>query len=484
VVLGLCAPAADTTDPETLIDAVLGRGARQVPNEFWVDEGTCTLSDRGREMCRLLEQATQRFISKLNIRGFPDEFEEWLAKWPHPEHRKQEIRYARDVAYVSRRQSDFKVINIHGKREAYTAFKILRSINARVDPYKALSGRWFKWLEKFVFELKQFAKKVPYRKLAQKVTRLTNQWPYVYVTDYSRFEASITETIMRLVETQVYRAAGIPEEYIEPLLGVQILVNKKHKIRIRTKAYRQSGDMVTSMGNGITNYVLCDTVCTEHGIEWDGLFEGDDGIIGTNKPISSEWFSDYGFVIKLEAEVEPGRLGFCSRYFSPNGTYFMSPFRIVKHGWSFTCPTNAGRNLRSEIWKAKNLSIACEFPRSPIAWAFAIKYAGEGRILYDWWLYTKLLGMGVQVKLKKNWMYLEGVPEILEPTAVDRAEYFSIFGVSPASQIDIERQIMRGNNLISNQNLVDVCLAEYPELGVNWEYFVVPGHVDVRTLTD
>jgi len=80
-------------------------------------------------------------------------------------------------------------------------------------------------------------------------------------------------------------------------------------------AGRMSGEMVTSLGNGLTNWCAIESVC--RGIWHSSVVEGDDGIIAVpaGTILTREDFLRFGFDVKIKRVEHPGWSGFCGMWF-------------------------------------------------------------------------------------------------------------------------------------------------------------------------
>jgi hypothetical protein len=86
------------------------------------------------------------------------------------------------------------------KDEGYDSFKHARGINSRTDEFKVRVGPIFKLIEKEVFKLPCFIKKVPLDRRAEYILDMMGETGPFLVSDYTAFESLFTRDIMSRVE--------------------------------------------------------------------------------------------------------------------------------------------------------------------------------------------------------------------------------------------------------------------------------------------
>jgi len=156
-------------------------------------------------------------------------------------------------------------------------------------------------------------------------------------------------------------------------------------------AKRMSGEMNTSCGNGLMNFLMTYFILAEAGNDLDkdvgARFEGDDGIVGCKFMPDATIYRQLGGVIKLTTPDNVAEASFCGNVFVP-GIYHnvTNPLGAsVRFGW-----TNA-RKYRSATTKSKlqlllskSISLLYEYPGCPI-----LKSLG----LYGYRISTESLGL-------------------------------------------------------------------------------------------
>lgn len=343
-----------------------------------------------------------------------NDLEGWLAtRQNYSESRKDQIRLAHmrvttaSEAYLRKRYS--KVV-AHVKVEEYDDWKPPRGIYARVDEFKSLYGPWVHMMEDVVFDKElthNFCKHRSYSEVPQHVQEWLGGYKYHYVSDYSRFEACVTPTVMKLVENELYKYFGVPHVFYDIISGVNRISMKRRKCEItNVKATvigkRMSGEMNTSLSNGFTNLMLLKFAIQEEGLEGDAVVEGDDGIIGTNGPFEAKFIKKGPIALKMEAVRDLGRAGFLQGYWTQAGDRMLSPKMLLKSEWTFTNRFINNEKVKQALYAAKVMSFHYCAPRCPIVWKMVEDYlrakpvVSFARYKQDYHTVQKLQNLGIE----------------------------------------------------------------------------------------
>jgi hypothetical protein len=277
--------------------------------------------------------------------------------------------------------------------------------------------------------------------------------------------------VMEAIEVQLYRHFGVPESIIDVITGQNQLQDRRGRFRARVKATRMSGEMNTSLGNSFTNIMLMLYCCHCHGVNVEGCVEGDDGVFGTDAELSGEWFAQLGFKLDLVRTMTVNTAGFCSMFWSTDGTLMCDPLRLVRLGWSLNVNSRAGQKFRTEMLGSTAMCLAYELGGCPIYWAWAKKFARLGRVADSYWTRYELESAGVEYVATPGFLVLKEGAVIKAPTYDTRVDYAVLYGISIAAQMDIESQIMKGVD-IRNGELNSYLDEVYPDLVKNWDQFV------------
>lgn len=322
------------------------------------------------------------------------------------------------------------------KRELYLDFKLPRWIMSRHDAFKAYSGRFFKAIEDIVYQLKWFIKHVPVPERPAKITKLNVAGMYIFENDYTALEAHIVPCIMEAVECVAYKY--ILGEYAEDaericriLLGTNRL-RTSSGMRAKVQGKRMSGDMCTSVGNGLTNVIIMAYNAEKRKLTFYGYVEGDDGLFAVSGKVTADDFLALGFVVKIKqvASAEEGH--FCGMTCAPDGTLLKDPVKVFcSFGWTQTAPGH-GTRVGMELLRAKSLSLAYEMPNCPIVGALARKglEVSHGHVArFD------------HYKLPPKQFKIAS----FAPSNEAREAFATTFGVSVLAQLECEKMILAGN---------------------------------------
>lgn len=373
----------------------------------------------------------------------------WLEGTMYNESRKETIR--RQVkAWEDGNLSRSKLNRVRGfaKEESYgPETKHLRSINSRSDAYKGLVGPITKLMEKEVFRLPWFIKKIPGHLRAQYIMDNVHTETGTYVcTDYTSFESSFTPAIMSNIEFVVYEylTRTLPEGKEFMALYRQQL--KKNRIQYRgfsaeVWGTRMSGEMNTSLGNGLTNLILFSWACHHQGIEWRGVVEGDDGLFNVSKVPDFGWITAAGFTVKPVVHENIGTASFCGQVFDPMEMQVVrDPVKaLVKFGWSTSIYKNSRLPVLRALARSRALSMCYENPSCPVLWKFSRKVLRDTEGVSIDRILRNTTNEYERERLNNALLY--GTPPEKEPGPATRELVGSQFGVDPPLQKIIESRI-------------------------------------------
>lgn len=251
------------------------------------------------------------------------------------------------------------------KNERYFEEKSPRMIMGRNPRFNLLYARFIEPIERAFFKLPQVANSCDYKKCGEKFAELVGQW--FFENDMSKFEASQRWETLRL-EYLVY-AGCFPNDLDELNL---LFAAKMYKFGVTTNGVkfkfnycRGSGDMDTSLGNGILNYIattyfqavnFCPQVtrcslnqCCVGCVTGKFVIKGDDsyGVMPVGAPYINT-YDYFGFDAKLVVRTQPSEVEFCSGHFVRvrGGYYYVQKLRkmltsietiinkdFISHGW-------------------------------------------------------------------------------------------------------------------------------------------------------
>lgn len=371
---GVTLPHGDPGCPYTRRDGILKRMGQPLPSDFT------------KTFLRLISEEMRILIKERNIKPIPKDAamtpEEWLQRTNYPQWRKDQLlEKLKEIRSFLDRNKLGQLIHfmIKGfmKDEHYVDWKQVREIWARDDGAKLYFGPYFKHMEDVVYsdQLPEFIKHVPVRDRADYIYSRLYGDGYIYVaTDFSSFESHFTKEMMEACEFVFYKhmLKHYPEVYNtmrEVLQGLNRCSDKYFKILIQAR--RMSGEMNTSLGNGLSNLIFMRTISRLYGYGVPvGVVEGDDGLFRykIGKVPSTKDFTDLGFNIKLEVFKKISDASFCGLLFDEDDREVISDPRkiLASFGWTSQKYANASKKTIAKLIRCKSLSLAHAYPGCPI----------------------------------------------------------------------------------------------------------------------
>lgn len=362
--------AADSHDPLTQIHGYLCRSAHVLPE-----------TDK-KFMGEFYKHTRLKCVELLTPLA-PDtdtSFTHWLEQAPYTQKQKESLLTAHQDRATEVTDLVNSVVKGFTKKETYMEPKPARGINSPSQVTKGEFGPIIHAVEQVVFKLPIFIKLTPEQERAQKIIDHLYKPGGTYVaTDHSFFEAVFDQTHKEIERILLdYMTQYLPE-HAEFMAFYDSVINTPREIhslsgRLTLDA-RMSGEMDTSLGNGWTNFMLMDFLCTTNGAKYVGFVEGDDGIFRVDgPPPTEEQFSRLGFTIKLELHTELSEASFCGLISDPLvGVNVTDPIKaLVKFGWADSQYCLASRRTRQALLRAKSCSLFCQFPGHPILQELAL----------------------------------------------------------------------------------------------------------------
>lgn len=364
---GVLLPKPDLNHGPSIAAGFQKRVVNPVPQEF----STAILAEFMEFVDEWLEKNLEPLAHDTDI-----SVTKWLEEANYPAWRKEELA-ALDPDEVANWPEHIKAKSFI-KDEFYAEFKYPRTINPRDDYFKVFSGPIVHCIEKEVFKLPYFIKKVPMDKRGAYIMEKVYSADARYMlTDYTSFESSFLAEVMKSCEMRLFRwmSHRLPcgsywyAAIERAATGLQTLVAKT--VTTKTLAGRLSGDMWTSLCNGFTN--LMNTLFAAKKLnlgELFGVFEGDDGLcrFSSGKFPTSEFFREMGFIVKMEIVDEIGKASFCGMVFEPLSCQQLTDPRpvLASFGWTSARYIGSKRTKLLGLLRSKALSLAFERPGCPI----------------------------------------------------------------------------------------------------------------------
>lgn len=303
-------------------------------------------------------------------------FETWLENANFPQTRKEEFKRARErLETKDFKLSKWKEVKGFTKEEDYKGdLKHFRCINARSDLFKVDVAGFFKQIEKKVFALPDFIKKIPNRDRAAYIMDKVYLPGAQYVcTDYTSFESGFRAKVMKSIEFEVYKYVGKTHPLFKDFWDKIQLLTRVNTIRyggFRAKlpATRMSGEMNTSLGNGCFNLLAFKFACFLDGIETVGVVEGDDGLNRVTRMPNKNVFRDLGMILKYDVYENIGDASFCGQIFDPVAMECVrDPVQtMIKMGWSTMQYVGSNSITKKALLRSRALSAIYENPACPV----------------------------------------------------------------------------------------------------------------------
>lgn len=209
---------------------------------------------------------------------------------------------------------------------------------------------------------------------------------YYAESDFTSFEALFSKWLMRAKFIVYDWVMGLLSPEIrmyyntffdEVLAGTNICKNKHFTIRII--ASLMSGEMDTSLGNGLTNLLIHVFMFeSERGIEIEIIVEGDDALLswlgGGSDPPSAEDYAKLGLFVKLVFHENLSEAGFCGMIFDEEDMVNITdPLQLVTNlAWACSRYHDAKQSKLKALLRAKSLSYLYQYPRCPIVQSAAL----------------------------------------------------------------------------------------------------------------
>lgn len=344
------------------------------------------------------------------------------------------------------------------KKEFYDTIKYPRCINGRSDMFKTVVAPYIKDIEHQVIYNEHFIKgKLP-SQVTERMTQISTEYDYIYETDYSSFEGSFTAPVMDACENVLFKYMLQHNPVIlKHILHCPTHINELYcpNFTFKGPGSRLSGDQWTSLANGFTNNMLFLFMChqysknhPESNINYDYIFEGDDGFFGVSCEIDTTIAARLGFTLKLERARDISNLSFCGLHPMPSGLLCPDIYNtLLKFGFSFdplvldthflNAHPDAYNRIVLSILRAKAHSCYHTSRGVPILQAFAIRVLEltQGSPIrtssLDWWDVNVLSLSSDEPSTYETFPILD----------CDRTFVFDKYGIDPQRQILIEQSI-------------------------------------------
>jgi len=417
----------------------------------------------------------------------PITFENWVSTINQPEWRKEELRSVYNSTYVNKKPVEILKDNVNKcniklkevkafiKDEFLTEYKYPRSIFARCDAFKVIAGPLFSAIEKKVFCKPWFIKYVPVMErpaaFAECFAGLSGP---ASQTDFTSYEAAFDSPMMELEGWfYSYMTSKLDPEnralmaiVTETLAGVNDVRYKFFRAFILAR--RMSGEMNTSLGNGLINLMLHWFLCDENGTTFNGKVEGDDGLFMHRDPSKAPTAAQYaalGFDIKLVKYERSSEASFCGMVYAPEEMINITdPYYVLStFGWCDKKYNFSSRKKKMMLLRAKALSMIYQYPGCPILSSLACKLLEFTKSITITQQYIDTLDsykreqmLSILSMAKKR--SLEEVMAI-KPGVYTRDLMYRLYGILPTVQELLEHQFL--NLTISTDIVINLDFIGY-----------------------
>lgn len=460
-------------------------------------------------------------------------FEEWLAGTTYGEERKDELRDAWGSVYTRmctagnhaslRAEYQNFVVKLFAKEEHYTKGKQFRGIYARNDPAKVLFGHFISDVEDVVYKWPEFIKKVPIHERPALLKSMFPDGAQAIESDYTSWEAHFHmivmgiealimgmlmsgikpnleyfDTWLKAAFKQFMQAKSVKDlavmEFLDfkklfqgadptVLLKLSVFFSataltnkvKGKRVSMLVHALRMSGEMTTSLLNGLMNLVyfvtiycasvakaeiddpdiynsVIEVVKREFGMSAKRLcvVEGDDllGSLRRGVTLNPVWYEHLGLNIKFDVYNCWADASFCGLRCDPESLQIICDVQkaLGNFGWVAKRYALTSALHKRKLAKIKALSYAYQYPGCPIinvlsqrvlddTWDADISRLLSSSDAYGgkWW--QRSLEKYVRAMDKRSSVPFE------EPTARTRALFAEVNGVPVEAQLAAEDYI-------------------------------------------
>lgn len=374
----------------------VGYNGSQVLVDSNIPQSEITLKSVYCENIRRWSQYIESKVTEyIDIKEHEYNFDEWIQGTNYSGRRKLQLQKAFGPP------ENYYKVKTFIKKEPYPEIKPARTINSRDDKFKAIVGPFMHNIEKDVFSSKFTVKGKDYKQQTSMIVSRLSKFKRFVCTDYSRWETSISPEIISMIELPMFEKYKSPFNWdFHGWLREHLLSNNlkcQGKFSAKLEGVRMSGDMHTSLMNTYINLMLTSYICDKADIQWDGFFEGDDGMIGVETSLSDEilrkHFSEVSFMLGFELKIdiyhELKNAIFLSKHYISHDVAVRSPAKAITHAqWSFSLHIMPPL----DIVRARGYSLFLENANAPILPHLGLsflRFASSGKLSYpDNWYKT------------------------------------------------------------------------------------------------
>lgn len=432
---GVAAPRPDFDDPVFMATGVLKRfGSKNHEFDLALKQELISFTDS------ILDEMFHKYgLDRLESLDYS--VEDWLSDINAPATRKQQLREAAKEVFNPKKHVK---IDMFIKDEPYEGYKYPRLINSRHDVFKARVGPMFKRIEKALFSLPMFIKKIPVSERMQYLKDYLYEPGGIYYDfDFEAFETIFGPDFMQAIEFRLYERL-VPNDKcgaqfmddIQYLLGKNFCKNVLLYVWIL--ATRMSGEQNTSLGNSFSNYVIHRFVAHKSGAKAVGVVEGDDGCFRFSKLIDESWYKRLGVKVKIIINYDLGYCSFCGLLQEDTSKQNLcNPYKVLsRFGWTNRQYVGAGHKTLNALARAKALSYAYQYPHMPIVRSFMNMVLRTTKD--DKYRMLKFINRQCDYERDLFIIAMNAKIEQAAPTMATRLMFEELFGLSVRQQLEAE----------------------------------------------
>lgn len=343
---------------------------------------------------------------------------------------------------------------------AEEAFKNSRNIQGASNVSKVIFNPVFNVIADKIFHWVNpalgycpFAKSCPVNEIPKYITEnLMMVGQRNNATDHTAFEAHTSIQAMMACELQVYwyMIKRMPWAWRWMTLLLHTMTDeiqcRFRSVKLTIHDSRMSGDGCTSLGNGLTNYLLLEFAAYRSRTSCRMLIEGDDGIFTASSSFPGrDFFSLLGFNVKMTNSVQLNEVGFLSMVWHPETLHPMRDIRSVisRFGLSFSQARHGGDRVCAGLLRAKAFSLLALYPHEPVLNVLASRVLDLTRSVKA--RFDQVLSWKAKYVANLYRLHFTDVMKFAYITMDQRDIDFCarMFGVTPVHQDGLVRAIMR-----------------------------------------
>jgi len=439
---GIAPPHADHDDSITMAAGVCKRFGNK-PTEM-----EPALLDELRQFTRdTLSRWERKYgLKRLKSKDYP--VLQWIEDINASQSRKSQLREASELIYDVKKHT---LVSLFIKDEFYENVKYPRLINSRHDVFKCRVGPMFRRIEKKLFKLPMFIKRVPVHKRMEYISeRLYEPGGVYYNTDFEAFETIFTKDVMLNVEFELYKfMAPFDREGAQFLQDIEVLLGqnvcKNPILLVWIIATRMSGENNTSLGNSFANYIFNKFAAFKAGVKTKGVVEGDDGTFRASGEIPQEIYQRMGLKIQREEFAALGDMSFCGLLQDEDGRQnITNPIKVLaKFGWCSRKYVGSSDKTKRSLAVAKALSYLHQYPHMPLVrpWCDMILRTCEMNNYRIMKYINSLDEFARNMHLSAFNSYRKDNIPSYKPSTGTRCMVDRLFGISIKQQLDIEDKL-------------------------------------------